>query len=135
MDEERIKKELRELSKVCERVHTNLHEGWVVLKGYEYPTGWEPQTSHFRLDLPDAYPSGGVPKPSIPNEMRYEGDRPGTMRRESPDTRPELGGIEWTNYCIRNLRKQWNNERQTTVTMVRMVNASLEDPYSKNPLG
>lgn len=123
IDKRRVKIELRALADICQSISYDLDEGWVLLEGIPFPSGWEPRTGLIRYELPDPYP-GSQPKAYLPENMRYQGSRPTIMLGSGPDG--------WSKHCIHDFSDELD-DFHTLVTMTRMIKTSLRQPNSNNP--
>lgn len=108
----------------CEAISYDLDDGTVALKNYQFPGGWQPATSHIVFDLPDTYPNQ-QPTVYLREELEYHGGRPRIKMATGPDG--------WSKYCIHRIR-DWEPQRHTLATLIRMIDNSLHDPNSTNPL-
>lgn len=124
LNQDRLMTEISTLADLCEAVDYDFTAGQVVLHGYPLPDGWNRETSRIWFDLEETYPAE-QPDVYVPEGLRYHGQRPRIMMKTGPG--------EWNKYCIHRLH-DWEPRRHTLVTLTRMIDTSLENPDSKNPL-
>jgi hypothetical protein len=124
MNRDRIRAELITLAEICAAVDYDLVDGTVLLQQYPLPDGWNAGTATIWFDLPPAYPTE-QPDVYIPEDLRFRGKRPLIMMNRGPDG--------WSKYCIHKLH-DWDPRRHTLVTLTRMIDTSLHNPNSNNPL-
>jgi ubiquitin-protein ligase len=124
-NESRLKTEIKNLpNNVCTDIHSDLEHGYVGLEGFAFPEGWEPRKARIVFDVPEEYPNK-QPLVYLREEMRYHGEKPEIMMNRGPDG--------WSRHCIHKLH-DWNPNRHTLVTILRMVHSSLKSLNSSNPL-
>lgn len=124
MDKIRVMQEIRALEDVSPSITYDLDQGFVALEMWPFPRGWQPRTGAIVYDLPDTYPQG-QPDAYIPDEMRFEGDRPRIMLRAGPPG--------WSKHCIHDLEDEWVPERHSMITMTRMIKESFKHPNDSDP--
>lgn len=123
INKQRVKIELQALAGICDDIRWDLDAGWIELHDLPFPPGWQPPTGAIRFELPETYP-GGQPKAFLPEDMRYEGERPMIMLTSGPSG--------WQKHCIHRL--ELNPEYHTLVSMARLVETSLKQPNNADPL-
>ncbi|MFC4248721.1 hypothetical protein ACFOZ7_17610 [Natribaculum luteum] len=112
------------------RMDYDLTKGVVTIERLTLPEGWENEhgTRHadVMFDLDDSYPRT-QPTVYISGDVRYEGSSPHVLyaRSSAPP-----GYIK---YCIHTIT-DWDPQEHDLVTMFRILEVSLEDPHSDNPL-
>lgn len=124
MNRDRIRRELAPLSETCAAVNYDSRAGTVILQQYPLPDGWNAETTTIWFDLPSTYPTE-QPAVYIPEDLQFHGKRPMIMMNRGPDG--------WSEYCIHELH-DWEPRRHTLVTLTRMIDTSLHNPNSNNPL-
>jgi hypothetical protein len=116
--------EVDALEDVCPSVAHDLDQQFVALEMVPFPAGWHPDTGAIVYDLPDTYPQE-QPDAYLPDNMRFEGERPLIMLRAGPPG--------WSKHCIHNFRDKWVPEYHSLLTMTRMIKESLKHPNESNP--
>ncbi|RKD86232.1 hypothetical protein [Halopiger aswanensis] len=112
------------------RMNYDLTEGVVTIEQLTLPEGWENKhgTRHadMRFDLDETYPRS-QPTVYISSDIRYEGTSPHVLyaRSSAPPG--------FVKYCIHTL-SDWDPQEHDLVTMFRILEVSLENPHSDNPL-
>ncbi|MCU4744384.1 hypothetical protein [Natronoglomus mannanivorans] len=112
------------------RMTYDLREGVVVIERLTLPDGWENEhgTPHADVifDLDDSYPRN-QPTVYISGDIRYEGTNPHVLYARS------AAPPGFVKYCIHTL-PDWDPQEHDLVTMFRILEVSLDDPHSDNPL-
>ncbi|POG55089.1 hypothetical protein [Haloferax marisrubri] len=102
----------------------------VTIQFLKFPEGWQNSDgSRFGdviFDLSPLYPRK-QPKVYVSDDMLYEGQSPHVLyaRSSAPPG--------FTKYCIHRL-SEWNPDKHSLTTMFNLLEVSLENPHSKNPL-
>lgn len=120
-DQERAMDELLALREKY-GVEYDLKQRWVVVHGVRYPSGWQPQTGKVGFKLSSWHPRG-QPKVFLPDDLRYNGRQPEHLVRSRK--------AGWKRWCIHEL--DWDEERHTLVTMLRLLLSSMDRPDDANP--
>lgn len=98
-------------------VRLNPEERYVELERVVFPPGWTPRVGTVRFAIPADY-RNSPPTVHIPAEMRFNGRRPGRMRRSRFE-----GMKRW---CV---TFDWNPRRHTLTSVMKvMMNHALPDP-------
>lgn len=87
------------------------------------PSGWNESEAWVWVDLPETYPQS-QPEVYISDELRYHGEEPRTMLDCQRDG--------WARYCIHGI--EWNSDRHTTNTIIRLLATSLKAPNKRRPV-
>jgi hypothetical protein len=103
-------------------VQYDLEERWVELKAVQFPEGWQPRRGPVGFKLSSWHPTQ-QPKVYIPDGLRYYDCVP----RHVVKTK-QTG---WNRWCIHEL--DWDEERHTLVTMLRLLLSSMDQPDTANP--
>lgn len=125
IDQRRLKTEIGPLEDKFPNVESDLDAGWIRLEGVAFPKGWNHRVSMILLEVDDPYP-GSQPEAFIPEKMRYKGEIPENMLLS-----PFKPG--WSKLCIHNLADRFDPSYHTLVTMVRLVEVTLNYPNDENP--
>jgi len=121
MDTVRVMNEILALQETYP-VQYDLDAGQVVVKGIEFPNGWQPRQGHVLYEVSDVYPRT-PPWVYIPSEVTYQhGSTPHRLASN------KQGYRKW---CLESL--DWNPARHTLVTMTKLLLASMEHPEQDNP--
>jgi ubiquitin-protein ligase len=125
IDKARVKTEIKILEEDGFSVQFDLDkENFVALEMLPFPRQWEPRRGALVFQLPDNYPLR-QPDAYLPEFMQFKGERPMIMLDSGPNG--------WSKHCIHNLRDTWVPEYHTMVTMLRMIQQSLEYPNDSDP--
>jgi ubiquitin-protein ligase len=125
IDKSRVETEIELLKNDGFAVQYDLDKkNFVALEMLPFPSGWNPDRGAIVFQLPDNYPLR-QPDAYVPDHMTYEGQQPMIMLDSGPDG--------WSKHCIHDLRDKWVPEHHTMVTMLRMIQQSLEYPNDMDP--
>lgn len=133
MNKPRIATELHHLNDLFESIDTDMDDGIVVIGAFPFPEGWTRRTAPVMVNLPEAYPRA-VPRLYIPEDMRYDGEKPDAMRSCGPDG--------WNEYLVPIHGPgrlfgggpdplEWDPTKHTTVTVMRVFAEAIEDPNGR----
>lgn len=120
-DRERAMEELLALQEKYD-VAYDFEERWVEVQRVRFPTGWKPQTGSVGFQLSSWHPKS-QPKVLIPDTLRYYDCVPGHVVKSRRDG--------WNRWCIHQL--EWDEDRHTLVTMLRLLLSSMDHPDKANP--
>ena len=102
----------------------------VEIEYLQFPEGWTNSNNtrygNVIFDLSPTYPRR-QPKVYVSQDMQYEGERPHVLYRKSS------GPPGFTKYCIHTL-PAWDPSKHGLKKMFEILEISLENPRSKNPL-
>lgn len=125
MNEDRIVTEVRALADLGPAVDFDLTRGEILLHGFPLPAGWNQDQTRLWFKLPEEYPAI-QPDAYFPADLRYKDEKPPVLLfNRGPDG--------WAQHCIHELH-DWKPRRHTLVTLTRMIDTSLSQPNSSNPL-
>jgi len=103
-------------------VQYDLEERWVELKAVQFPEGWQPRRGPVGFKLSSWHPTQ-QPKVYIPDGLRYYDCVPTHVVKTK-----QTG---WNRWCIHEL--DWDEDRHTLVTMLRLLLSSMDQPDTANP--
>lgn len=122
MNEHRLNKEIAALT---EAYTIRRHSDRIVdLVRFAYPSGWTPQVSTLRYEIPQDYPAS-PPAVHVPETMAFRGKRNIRRKRSS-----RFDG--WNKWCV---RFGWEPRRHTLVSTTRQMMESLSDPSKSRITG
>lgn len=102
----------------------------VEIRKYRFPGGWMNRNGGrrgtVRIDLPETYPRT-IPDVYVSAGLQYEGIRPHVMYHPA-----RYGPDGWSKYCIHDV--DWNGSEHDLAKLFQILEVSLADPKSKNPL-
>jgi hypothetical protein len=135
MDKSRVITEIQVITDAFTTVMYDLNDRFIEVEDIPLPDGWNRQTATARIILPEIYPQE-PPTVLVPADLRYHGDIPRWMypRINAPDGWTVYDvGLSSRRFGTRSTLRNWTPYRDSTVTVLRLLQASLDDPGGAAP--